>query len=308
MSYICNYCGALIPDGAEVCPQCGMPTVHAPHAHDKKFWEEDQESTSTPPPFFGDDSVGTQQTPPYTIPQPEDHAKSQSRRMIIEPLKKRTVNKVVLIVAVVLVLTLLIIGYQEVKNASKPSVSSKSEQIASEKQPESESEFESSDSSFVIQEITGEEADSIMNANMEEMRKMEQMMEEMMGNDPFADFDNAQSLQEQPNATRSHKPTNGTTTAGKIKMAGNVGRDHYVMVLNVKDQNNITGTAATLVDGKERNHYRLLGIGSGKDLTVSVYDRKNKIVGTLSGTYDGYVFSGIYTTDNGETQFQMVSQ
>ncbi len=303
MSSICNHCGAVIPDGAEVCPLCGMPTVHAPHAHDKKFWEEEQDTSSTPPPFFGDDNVGTQQTSPYNNPQPEERAKSQSHRIVIEPLKKKTVNKVVVIVAVILVLALLIIGYQEVKNASKPSVSPKREQMANdEKQPEAV------DSSIAVQVVTGDEADSLMNAQMEEMNRMEQMMEEMMGNDPFADFDNAQSLQEQPNATPSHKPAKGTTTAGKIKMAGNVGKDHYVMVLNVKDQNNITGTAATVVDGKEKNHYRLLGIGSGKDLTVSVYDRKNKIVGTLSGTYDGYIFSGIYTTDNGETQFQMVSQ
>lgn len=96
--------------------------------------------------------------------------------------------------------------------------------------------------------------------------------------------------------------------SGEIRLAGSVGNGHFVMVLNTKDPNNITGTAATVVGGKERKQYRLLGIGSGRDLTVSVYDKKNKIVGTLSGTYDGYEFSGVYTTDDGESPFRMMAQ
>ncbi len=300
MNNICNYCGAIIPEGAEVCPKCGMPTVHAPHSDSKKFWEDEQSNSSTPPPFFGDDGPSGQQNFSNANSQPCDYTSSTSHKPI-EPLKKNSVNKIVVVAATLLVLALIIVGFQMVKNATKPSLSPQNEHIANESQPTV------SDSSIVVQEFSGEEADSIMNAQMEEMKKMEQMMEEMMGADPFEDFDNAQQEQPASSAARASKQGKGST-AGKIKLAGKVGADQYVMMLNVKDPNNITGTAATVVNGKERSHFRLLGIGSGKDLTISVYDQKNKIVGTLSGTYDGYVFSGVYTTDNNERQFQMVAQ
>lgn len=169
-----------------------------------------------------------------------------------------------------------------------------------------------SDSHITYQEITGEEAEAMMREHMAEMEKMEKIMEEMMAGDPFADMDRMEEMMggeefsTTPPSYQEHKRK--AAKSGEIRLAGSVGNGHFVMVLNTKDPNNITGTAATVVGGKERKQYRLLGIGSGRDLTVSVYDKKNKIVGTLSGTYDGYEFSGVYTTDDGESPFRMMAQ
>ena len=168
------------------------------------------------------------------------------------------------------------------------------------------------DSHITYQEITGEEAEAMMREHMAEMEKMEKIMEEMMAGDPFADMDRMEEMMGDdefattPPSYQEHKRK--AAKSGEIRLAGSVGNGHFVMVLNTKDPNNITGTAATVVGGKEHTQYRLLGIGSGRDLTVSVYDKKNKIVGTLSGTYDGYEFSGVYTTDDGESPFRMMAQ
>lgn len=285
MKNICSHCGAFLPDDATICPKCGTLTAHAPHPGDKKIWEDEPDASPTPPPFVNDTA------------EPQRHCH-------IEPIKKREVNKVVMIVAVILIIALALIGYYAVKNASTPTVKKIDKPTAITTAPDS-------DAHFVVQEISGAEADSIMRSHMAEMEQMEKMMEEMMEGDPFEAFDKMQEMEAgDPTAAEAahHEPIHKASTPGKIRLVGNVGHDHYVMVLNVKDQNNITGTAAIVAGGKERDTYRLLGIGSGKDLTVSVYGSKNKIVGTLNGTYDGYYFTGVYTTDNGETQFQLMAQ
>lgn len=80
------------------------------------------------------------------------------------------------------------------------------------------------------------------------------------------------------------------------------------MVLNAADQSNIKGTAAKVVNGKEQEALHLLGIGTGSDLTVTIYDRKNNPVGTLSGTYNGYTYSGFFTTESTQAPFQLTIQ
>lgn len=285
MKNICSHCGAFLPDDATICPKCGTLTAHAPHPGDKKIWEEEPDASPTPPTFVNDTA------------EPQRHRH-------IEPIKKREVNKVVMIVAVILIIALALIGYYAVKNAKSPTANKQAEQTATLSPADS-------DAHFVVQEISGAEADSIMRSHMAEMEQMEKMMEEMMEGDPFEAFDKMQEMEAGDPTTAEvthHEPVKKPSSPGKIRLVGNVGHDHYVMVLNVRDKNNITGTTAIVAGGKERNTYRLLGIGSGKDLTVSVYGSKNEIVGTLNGTYDGYYFTGVYTTDNRETQFQLMAQ
>lgn len=261
----------------------------------------------TPSPYPEEDGGGTT-PPPFNdgvTPQLFEEPVTPQRHRPIEPLKKNVVNKVVVIAAVILVVGLLLIGYYAVKKTDVAPVTKKTEKMAAAPQADS-------DSHITYQEITGEEAEAMMREHMAEMEKMEKIMEEMMAGDPFADMDRMEEMMgDDEFATTSpsyqdHKRK--PTKSGEIRLAGSVGNGHFVMVLNTKDPNNITGTAATVVGGKERTQYRLLGIGSGRDLTVSVYDKKNKIVGTLSGTYDGYEFSGVYTTDDGESPFRMMAQ
>lgn len=262
----------------------------------------------TPPPYT-EDGGGTT-PPPFNdgvTPQLFEEPVTPQRHRPIEPLKKNVVNKVVLIAAVILVVALLLIGYYAVKKTAVAPVTKKTEKMAAAPQADSDS-----DSHITYQEITGEEAEAMMREHMAEMEKMEKIMEEMMAGDPFADMDRMEEMMGDdefattPPSYQEHKRK--PAKSGEIRLAGSVGNGHFVMVLNTKDPNNITGTAATVVGGKERTQYRLLGIGSGRDLTVSVYDKKNKIVGTLSGTYDGYEFSGVYTTDDGESPFRMMAQ
>lgn len=261
----------------------------------------------TPPPYTEEDGGGTT-PPPFNdgvTPQLFEEPAATHRHRPIEPLKKNVVNKVVVIVAVILVVGLLLIGYYAVKKTAVAPVTKKTEKMATAPQADS-------DSHITYQEITGEEAEAMMREHMAEMEKMEKIMEEMMAGDPFADMDRMEEMMGDdeiattPPSYQEHKRK--AAKSGEIRLAGSVGNGHFVMVLNTKDPNNITGTAATVVGGKERTQYRLLGIGSGRDLTVSVYDKKNKIVGTLSGTYDGYEFSGVYTTDDGESPFRMMAQ
>lgn len=263
----------------------GKPTPH-PYTEDG--------GGSTPPPF----NEGV-------TPQLFEEPVTTQRHRPIEPLKKNVVNKVVVIAAVILVVGLLLIGYYAVKKTAVAPFTKKTEKMEAAPQADS-------DSHITYQEITGEEAEAMMREHMAEMKKMEKIMEEMMAGDPFADMDRMEEMMGDnefattPPSYQEHKRK--AAKSGEIRLAGSVGNGHFVMVLNTKDPNNITGTAATVVGGKERTQYRLLGIGSGRDLTVSVYDKKNKIVGTLSGTYDGYEFSGVYTTDDGESPFRMMAQ
>ena len=120
------------------------------------------------------------------------------------------------------------------------------------------------------------------------VEKIWAMMEEMMGEDPFAEFDRfAEEMGgnwEEVPQRNVQKPKHSTPT--KIQLAGRVGADQYVMVLNAADQSNITGTAAKVVNGKEQTKYRILGIGTGSDLTECMdYGEKfTDIVGAFHRT------------------------
>lgn len=289
MKIICNNCGAMVSESDAVCPMCGTPTVHAPHPDDKKLWE--QEDAQPEPPTFEPAA-------------PAKEGVSPTPHRSFEPVKKRAISKAILLCMVALILLLLVVAYLMVSNSSStPAEADSITQMPDTEQAESRPRV-------IVRHLSAEEADSIMKMHMAEMERMEQMMEEMMGEDPFAEFDRlAEEMGgnwEEVPQRNVQKPKHSTPT--KIQLAGRVGADQYVMVLNAADQSNITGTAAKVVNGKEQTKYRILGIGSGSDLTVSIYKGKNELVGTLSGTYNGYTYTGTYATESTQTPFQLIAQ
>lgn len=289
MKIICNNCGAMVSESDAVCPMCGTPTVHAPHPDDKKLWEQED----------------AQPEPPTSEPAaPAKEGVSPTPHRTFEPVKKRAISKTILLCMVALILLLLVVAYLMVSNSSStPAEADSITQMPDTEQAESRPRV-------IVRHLSAEEADSIMKMHMAEMERMEQMMEEMMGEDPFAEFDRfAEEMGgnwEEVPQRNVQKPKHSTPT--KIQLAGRVGADQYVMVLNAADQSNITGTAAKVVNGKEQTKYRILGIGSGSDLTVSIYKGKNELVGTLSGTYNGYTYTGTYATESTQTPFQLIAQ
>lgn len=289
MKIICNNCGAMVSESDAVCPMCGTPTVHAPHPDDKKLWEQED----------------AQPEPPISEPAaPAKEGASPTPHRTFEPVKKRAISKTILLCMVALILLLLVVAYLMVSNSSStPAEAHSITQMPDTEQDESRPRV-------IVRHLSAEEADSIMKMHMAEMEQMEQMMEEMMGEDPFAEFDRfAEEMGgnwEEVPQRNVQKPKHSTPS--KIQLAGRVGADQYVMVLNAADQSNITGTAAKVVNGKEQTKYRILGIGSGSDLTVSIYKGKNELVGTLSGTYNGYTYTGTYATESTQTPFQLIAQ
>lgn len=289
MKIICNNCGAMVSESDAVCPMCGTPTVHAPHLDDKKLWEQED----------------AQPDPPTSEPAaPAKEGASPTPHRSFEPVKKKAISKTILLCMVALILLLLVVAYLMVSNSSStPAEADSITQMPDTEQAESRPRV-------IVRHLSAEEADSIMKMHMAEMERMEQMMDEMMGEDPFAEFDRfAEEMGgnwEEVPQRNVQKPKHSTPT--KIQLAGRVGADQYVMVLNAADQSNITGTAAKVVNGKEQTKYRILGIGSGSDLTVSIYKGKNELVGTLSGTYNGYTYTGTYATESTQTPFQLIAQ
>lgn len=289
MKIICNNCGAMVSESDAVCPMCGTPTVHAPHPDDKKLWEQED----------------AQPEPPTSEPAaPAKEGASPTPHRSFEPVKKKAISKTILLCMVALILLLLVVAYLMVSNSSStPAEADSITQMPDTEQAESRPRV-------IVRHLSAEEADSIMKMHMAEMERMEQMMDEMMGEDPFAEFDRfAEEMGgnwEEVPQRNVQKPKHSTPT--KIQLAGRVGADQYVMVLNAADQSNITGTAAKVVNGKEQTKYRILGIGSGSDLTVSIYKGKNELVGTLSGTYNGYTYTGTYATESTQTPFQLIAQ
>ena len=279
----------MVSESDAVCPMCGTPTVHAPHPDDKKLWEQED----------------AQPEPPTSEPAaPAKEGASPTPHRTFEPVKKRAISKTILLCMVALILLLLVVAYLMVSNSSStPTEAHSITQMPDTEQAESRPRV-------IVRHLSAEEADSIMKMHMAEMERMEQIMEEMMGEDPFAEFDRfAEEMGgnwEEVPQRNVQKPKHSTPT--KIQLAGRVGADQYVMVLNAADQSNITGTAAKVVNGKEQTKYRILGIGSGSDLTVSIYKGKNELVGTLSGTYNGYTYTGTYATESTQTPFQLIAQ
>ena len=165
----------------------------------------------------------------------------------------------------------------------------------------------STQSNVTVRTYTGAEADSMMRA---EMAHMDSMMNEMM-NDPFftggmgAMLDPFQppassALDDQPKVTeRKAKKSAG----GIVIFAGNVGGRGLEMKLDLRDPQNVTG-AGKWDDGTQ---LKMLGIGNASELDVSLY-QGSKLLGTLSGTWLGESYRGVFLQDGKESRFSLVVQ
>lgn len=141
----------------------------------------------------------------------------------------------------------------------------------------------------------------------EQMAQMDSMMNAMMaspfGGDPFADG------QEQPVPHQQAKRPAAGVHNGIARLAGNVGNLPVVMVLNVKDPQNVRGTSSFVQGGKASTQLNLLGIMDATGLTVTLYKKGSKTpLGTLSGEFDGQTYSGTYVAGNKQEQFTLVTE
>ena len=148
------------------------------------------------------------------------------------------------------------------------------------------------------------QADSMMQAAMAEMQQtdsaMQAMMNSMMGGaDPFA----SEIEGEMPSRHMAQQHHASTPTMPTL--AGHIGKREFVMVLNLKDPQNVKGSGSYVANGKEQGKLHLLGIQDGEALTVSIYGKGNKLQGTLSGSYDGIQYQGSYQVDGKETPFDL---
>ena len=295
MKNICNNCGAIIPDGATRCPKCDAPSANAPTESDKKFWERDNLVTEEPPEFHPEEE-SSQTPPPITPPVAPPAMKT--------PQKESNTKKVMLIVIPIIAILLLlyvVVMFVAKKNHHKGQFISEREAIA-EQEPQVE-----------VKVLTGEEADSMMQASMAEFAEadsmMNAMMQQMMGGDPFAAIE--QEMMGGGESAPSHQqtqPSQQKSKNGILNLAGRIGDKDIVMVLNTKDPQNLKGTAKFVGNGQTKESLHVLGIGSGNELTVSIYDAKNNVVGNLAGTYDGYYYSGTCEKDGKEIPFRLAAQ
>ncbi len=311
MKNICNNCGQVIPDGAKVCPNCGTPAPNA-SPDEKKFWDRDDlkpvdnddaqvppipgqaqspatgGSTPPPPPDTAAAS-GAQPTPPpfYTAPKKSRH-------------KYFWVSIILAAIAVALIIIMMIwwiAGHTTVHYEHH----STQEHTTVQKTPNGSITITTSGN------MTDAQADSMMQAAMAEMQQtdsaMQAMMNAMMGSaDPFAGEPMGSMG---PARVERRAPVKASTMP---KMAGHIGQREFMMVLNVKDPQNVKGSGSFIKNGKEQAKLHMLGIGDGHDLTVSIYGPGNKLMGTLAGTYDGMQYQGTYQVDGKETPFQLYVQ
>lgn len=160
-------------------------------------------------------------------------------------------------------------------------------------------------SNVTVRTYTGAEADSMMRA---EMAHMDSMMNEMM-NDPFfaggigAMLDPFQDPTPTAGETRHNRKEQKQATSPVVSLAGNIGNRGISMKLDLRDPQNVTGTGAW-ADG---HPLKMLGIGNGNELDVSVYDG-SKLLGTLSGVWNGAGFRGVYLENGHETSFSLAVQ
>ena len=157
-----------------------------------------------------------------------------------------------------------------------------------------------------VRTYTGAEADSMMRA---EMAHMDSMMNEVM-NDPFftggmgAMLDPFQPPTSSGNAQPSVTERKAKKSAGGIVIfAGNVGGRGLEMKLDLRDPQNVSGSGKW-DDGTQ---LKMLGIGNASDLDVTLY-QGTKLLGTLSGTWLGESYRGVYLEDGKQSRFSLVVQ
>lgn len=268
----------MIADDAKFCPNCGTPAINAPLESEKKLWERDDLKPAGP-------------TPP---PLPHYHA-------ITSPAKKR--NNMAVVMAIISVALILVMAVVWLFKHSTVSTHTQQYHETS-TQPNSSSNVTITSSGNMSQA----QADSLMQAAMAEMEQtdsiMQAMMASMMGADPWQQLEEGQhNMTSQPTTPQHRVRKNGV-----VNMAGEVGNKHMVLVLNLKEAQNVKGSGGFIVNNQKQGKLHLLGIQDGENLTVSVYNSNNRLLGTLAGLYNGVSYQGSYMVDGKETPFQLLVQ
>ena len=158
-----------------------------------------------------------------------------------------------------------------------------------------------------VRTYTGAEADSMMRA---EMAHMDSIMNEMMNDpfftggmggmlDPFQPPTSSAGNAQPPVTERKAKKSAG----GIVIFAGNVGGRGLEMKLDLRDPQNVSGSGKW-DDGTQ---LKMLGIGNASELDVTLY-QGTKLLGTLSGTWLGESYRGVYLQDGKESRFSLVVQ
>ncbi len=160
--------------------------------------------------------------------------------------------------------------------------------------------------------MSQEQADSLMQEAMQEMQRtdslMDAMMQEMLGGDPFAGAHPAlppQAGGSSPQPQQQPQRQAIKSTTAQTTLAGSIGNEEMVLVLNLQDPQNVKGSGTR---GSQKMH--LLGIEDGYQLTVSAYTAGgNQLLGTMSGEFDGRQYRGVWTDpQNRDTRFALAVQ
>ncbi len=283
MKLICNNCGKPLPAGAKVCRHCNTPTANAPQKDDKKFWEETAPLSSQ--------HSGTFMSPP---PLPQRSHKRRQWLIYVLPL-------------VVIVVAVLISWLMPGNNSKK--TKQKQEQTTTQivAVPGGTIQITTNGN------ISSTDADSIMQVAMTEMQQtdsmMNAMMEQMMSGGALAGMSTS-SLPDEIVASHASPQQQNRSFSGNsmVKLVGKMGATEIVMALNLKDPQNVKGTARYAGHNKEKTTMHLLGIQDGPNLTVSMYDTRNNLMGTFSGEFNGRIYRGYLNQNNKQTEFALVAE
>lgn len=289
MKNICNHCGQVIPDGAKVCPNCGTPAANVSQ-DEKKIWERDDLKPAAEP---NADSTEEPAQPGVTPPPFHEPARRPKRKFFWVAITLGAI-------AVVLIIIMLIAWLANHSSVHYSHYTTR-EHTTVTRTPHGTITVTTSGN------LSSAQADSMMQAAMAEMQQTDSVMQAMMnsmmggGADPFAS-----EMEEGEMAPRHavHQQRR-ISTSSMPTLAGHIGKREFVMVLNLKDPQNVKGSGSYVANGKEQGKLHLLGIQDGEALTVSIYGRGNSLQGTLSGSYDGVQYQGSYQVDGKETPFEL---
>lgn len=302
MKNICNHCGQAISSDVKSCPNCGSPLANAQPDNEKKLWEREDlkpiEETHAAPPVF------PAQAREYT-----EHAHGKENATPPPPYHKKKRNSfhlvAVILAATAVALILLMCIVWIYKHTTVKTHVEKQQHTTITQGPNGSQVTITTNGN-----INPAQADSLMQTAMDEMAQtdsiMQAMMNSMMSGSPLGGMPQEENaVNAQPSRQR---PARQLGKNGIANMTGNVGQRQLVMVLNMKDPQNVKGSGSFIVNKKEQGKLHMLGIQDGQDLTVSIYDSKNVLLGTLAGGFDGMTFEGYYLVDGKETPFQLMLQ
>lgn len=299
MKNICNNCGHTIPDDVKFCPNCGAPLANAPFNDEKKFWEKGAEGNEPSPPIFHESanastrrgSNGGMTPPPFT----------SFRRK-----RNRTNLAIIIIVATSLILILIMCIIWVSRHSRFESHVEKQHTTITHGPGGTQVTITTGGDG-----MTQAQADSLIQSAMAEMAQTDSIMQAMMNS--LAGGLPMPGVGQETNGIYSAQPrqqhaTKRLSKHGMVNMAGRIGQQEIVMVLNLKDPQNVKGSGDFIKNGKEQRKLHMLGIQDGENLTVSIYNGNNKLVGTLVGILDDFTYEGSYLLDGKETPFRLLLQ